>query len=283
MPLSLEESFRSCRAITRARAKNFYYAFLLLDSGRRDAISAIYAFMRHCDDLSDEPGATEAALSAWRGELRAALAGRPGANPIWPGFTETVRRYGIPAHYFEDHLDGVTSDLSRRQVATFDELYGYCFQVASIPGLCLIRIFGYRDESAFEYAEKCGVAFQLTNILRDVGEDAANGRVYLPAADLERFQVDPAGLGTGSVDPEAFLELMKFEGRRARRYYRESQPLLELVEPACRPSLWALIEIYSRLLSRMEECAYPVLRQRVRLPAHEKIGIVARSFLRWTS
>lgn len=282
MPVSLAESFRACREITRSRAKNFYYAFVLLDSARRDAICAIYAFMRVCDDLSDEQGATEAALNAWRGELRAVLAGHHGEHPLWPAFSDTVRRYEIPAHYFEDHLDGVTSDLSRRQVETFDELYRYCYQVASIPGLCLIRIFGHRGEDAEALAEKCGVAFQLTNILRDVLEDARNGRVYLPREDLDRFGIDPTGFAEGRA-PDGFQDLMRFEGKRARDYYFESRPLLEMVDPACRPSLWALIEIYSRLLARMEERGYPALRERVRLSSLEKSWIVLRSFLRWTS
>lgn len=282
MPVSLTESYRVCREITRSRAKNFYYAFVLLDSERRDAICAIYAFMRVCDDLSDEAGATEAALNAWRGELRAALAEPPGQNPIWPAFADTVKRYKIPAHYFEDHLDGVTSDLTRRQIETFDELYRYCYQVASIPGLCLIRIFGYRGDDAEALAEKCGVAFQLTNILRDVREDAQNGRVYLPREDLDRFAVDPAGFAMGQAS-DGFAGLMRFEGKRARDYYWESHPLLEMIDSKCRPSLWALIEIYSRLLGRMEARSYPVLRERVRLSALEKSWIVLRSFLRWTS
>jgi len=279
---SLAESYRHCEAVTRVRAKNFYYAFVLLDRERRGAICAIYAFMRRCDDLSDEAGASIEALESWRGELRAALAGSPGADPLWPAFASTVRRYNIPARYFEEHLDGAGSDLTRTRMGTFEELYRYCYQVASIPGLSLVHVFGFRSDEALLLAEKCGIAFQLTNILRDVGEDAGNGRVYLPAEDLARYGVDPAGLAEGR-ETGRFRDLMRFEADRAREYYRESRPLLDLVDPKCRASLWALIEIYSRLLGRIEASGFDVLSRRIRVPAVQKSWIVARSFLGWTS
>ncbi len=278
---SLAESYGHCRAITRARAKNFYYAFVLLDAQRRDSICAIYAFMRRCDDLSDEPGATEAPLHAWRGDLRAALAGQMPPDPLWPAFADTVRRYRIPAHYFEDHIDGVMSDLRRSRIETFDELRRYCYQVASIPGLSLVHVFGTREPEALELAEKCGIAFQLTNILRDVREDAENGRVYLPAEELRAFAVDPAGFASGAESPR-FREMMRFQAERARRYYDESRPLLDMVDRSCRASLWALIEIYSRLLDRIAASGFDVLRRRVRVPGLVKSGIVIRSVL-WKS
>lgn len=280
--VSLAESFRHCRAVTRARARNFYYAFRLLDDARRDAICSIYAFMRQCDDLSDEAGATVTGLEAWRAAMRSALDGGVAEDPLWPAFVDTVERYRIPHHYFEDHIDGVASDLARSTFETFDELYRYCYQVASIPGLALVHVFGYRTPEALDLAEKCGVAFQLTNIIRDVREDADKGRVYLPREDLDAYGADPSGFG-GGRESGRFRELLRYEGRRAHEYYRQSRPLLDMVDPACRPSLWALIEIYSRLLKRIESRNYDVLGRRVRVSAIEKSWIVVRALMKWTS
>ena len=272
----LELSYRHAREVARGRAKNFYYSFVLLDRRRRDSLCAIYAFMRHCDDLSDEPYATSAALDHWRGEMVHALAHRFGPNPVWPGFADTVERYRIPHQYLHDMIDGVTSDLTRTRVETFDELYRYCYQVASVAGLCLIHIFGFRDEQAVALAETCGIAFQLTNILRDVGEDYRLGRIYLPRADRERLGVDEASLGATQVS-EPLRALLSGYGRRAREYYEQSRPLLDMVDPSCRKSLWALIEIYSRLLTRIEANRYEVLGDRIRLSGFEKSRVVARA------
>ncbi len=274
----LADSYRYCRRLARARAKNFYYSFLLLSPAQRDAICAVYAFMRHCDDLSDDPAeggaaAARRALEEWRGGLHLALEGDPPPHPVWPALADTARRYAIPRQYLDEMIDGVTSDLEPRRLASFDELYHYCYQVASVVGLTIIRIFGYRSEAALPLAEKCGVAFQLTNILRDVREDAERGRVYLPAEDLERFGVDPADFARG-LRGAGFDELMRFEIERARAYYGESRPLLALVHPRSRPSLWALIRIYRRLLERIEASGYDVLNRRVRVPPWEKVAIL---------
>ena len=272
----LEISYRHARQTARARAKNFYYSFVLLDRQRRDSLCAIYTFMRHCDDLSDEPGATAAALEHWRQQMVDALAHRFDANPLWPGFVDTVERFRIPHRYLHDMIDGVSSDLVRTRVETFDELYRYCYQVASVAGLCLVHIFGFREPRALELAGKCGIAFQLTNILRDAGEDFQMGRIYLPREDRERFGVDEASLGAAMVS-EPLRALLTEYGRRARGYYDEARPLLELVTPSCRSSLWALIEIYSRLLERIEARRYEVLGGRIRLSTLEKSSVVARA------
>jgi phytoene synthase len=277
--IALPESYRHCREVARRRARNFYYAFRLLDAQRRDSLCSIYAFMRRCDDLSDEPGATQAALEAWRSEFRGSLDGRPGDDLLWPAFTDTVKRYRIPHEYFHEMIDGVSSDFSRRKVATFEELYRYCYQVASVAGLSLVHIFGYRGPEALVLAEKCGIAFQLTNIIRDIGEDAALGRVYLPAEDLTRFEVSVSDLQQRTVCP-ALRKLLAFEADRARGYYVESRPLLELISPETRHALWALIEIYSRLLERIRKRDYEVLAARVRLSSLEKTEILLRGLLR---
>lgn len=278
MMKAVEKSYDYCRGVARRRAKNFYYSFLLLSAQQRKAMCAIYAFMRYCDDLSDEPGATSAAIERWRVEMQDALEGRFSGHLLWPAFHHTVRRFGIPHEYFRAMIDGVASDLEPRRFETFEELYQYCYRVASVVGLTTIHIFGFDTRSALPLAEKCGVAFQLTNILRDIREDAGNGRVYLPIEDLRRFGVTEEDLRAGNRG-EAFLELMRFEAARARRYYSESQPLVDLIHPRSRPSLWALISIYSGLLDRIERSNYDVFRRRVRLSSLEKSWIVVRALV----
>src|SRR5712692_4755179 len=275
---TLAESYAFCRRVARHRAKNFYYSFLLLPREQRNAMCAIYAFMRYCDDLSDEPGASLEPLERWRCALVDALAGKFDAYPAWPAFYDTVERYRIPHAYFFQVIEGVKSDLEPRQLATFDELYRYCYQVASVVGLSTIHVFGFDSKDALPLAEKCGVAFQLTNILRDIYEDAARDRVYLPVEDFERFGVNPNELREGPPGNN-FTRLMEFEAARARAYYRESQPLLSLVHQRSRPALRALIGIYSRLLNRIEESGFDVYSRRVSLSAVEKCWIVARAWM----
>ncbi len=273
MTVTLDQSYSYCRKVARNRARNFYYSFLLLDAERRAAMCAVYAFMRYCDDLSDEPGATAAAMEKWRQELEEALEGRFSDHPVWPAFCDTVRRYRIPAQYFYDMIDGVRSDLEPRRIRTFEELYQYCYRVASVVGMTTVHIFGFETGEALLLAERCGIAFQLTNILRDVGEDAANGRVYLPEEDRLRFGVERLEDGAN------FRALMRFEGERARRYYEESRPLVGMVNRRSRRALWALMQIYRRLLERMDALDYRVLDERVSLAAWEKTMIVARALV----
>jgi phytoene synthase len=277
MTSGVEASYAYCARVAQKRAKNFYYSFLLLPRAKRQAMCAIYAFMRYCDDLSDEPGASEQKMAEWRRALDKALQGETGGHPSLPAFHDTVRRYGIPAQYFHEMIEGVTSDLKPRRVRDFTELYRYCYQVASVVGLTIIHIFGFEDPRALILAERCGIAFQLTNILRDVREDSGLDRVYLPAEDLERYGVEIDTLRRGERTPE-FERLMAYEAERARGYYRESRPLLDLVHTDSRASLWALIEIYSRLLGRIVDSNYDVLARRIRVGTPEKIGIVLRAF-----
>jgi 15-cis-phytoene synthase len=282
--LSVEESYRHCRKIARTRAKNFYYSFLLLERPQRDAMCAIYAFMRHCDDLSDDPASNDKAtlqqsIAFWRLELDRALHGNVEGDPIWPAFYDTVQRYSIPNRFFHEMIDGIASDIDPRQILTFDELYRYCYQVASVVGLTIVHIFGFRSVKALLLAEKCGVAFQLTNILRDIREDAGLGRVYLPAEDLVRFGVSANQLRSGKEDGH-FRELMRFEAERARRCYEESAPLMGLIHPKSRRSLWALRQIYLRLLARIEKADYSVLSRRINVPTRTKITLLLRAFVR---
>ena len=275
---AIDRSYEYCRHVARSRAKNFYYSFVLLSTQQRKAMCAIYAFMRYCDDLSDEPGANRAAIDRWRSELDDALDGRFSGHPVWPAFHHTVRRFGIPHEYFHEMIEGVASDLEPRALETFEQLYHYCYQVASVVGLTVIHVFGFDTPSALPLAEKCGIAFQMTNILRDIREDAERGRIYLPAEDLRRYGVSAEDLVSGNRN-QAFLDLMRFEADRARAYYTESQELLELIHPRSRPSLWALISIYSRLLDRIRSTNYDVFRRRVRLSAMEKSWIIVRALV----
>jgi len=272
--VNLEASYAFCRRIARTRARNFYYSFLLLSREQRDAMCAIYAFMRYCDDISEGEGASRESIDRWRRDLNRALAGEYGDNPLWPAFHDTVQRYQIPCEYFLEMISGVSSDLEPRQIQTFDELYRYCYQVASVVGLTIIHIFGFESQQALPLAEKCGIAFQLTNILRDVREDRENQRIYLPAEDIARFHAD-----LKKYD-DRFRSLMQFEAERAREYYEDSRPLITMVHPESRASLWALIEIYRRLLAKIERRNYAVLDQRISLPALQKISILASARFR---
>ena len=276
---ALAASYEYCVAVARARAKNFYYAFLVLPEQKRLAMCAVYAFMRECDDLSDEAGATRERLAEWRGELDAALAGHAGPHPVWPAFLDVMRRYEIPTRYAHEMIAGVSSDLDPRHVETFDDLYRYCYLVASVVGLTTIHIFGFQDPRAPLLAERCGIAFQLTNIIRDAGEDARNGRLYLPAEDLRRFDVTLEAL-RGERTPEEVRRLLAMEGERARAYYDEARPLIGMMAEDSRPALWALIEIYSRLLQRIHERRYDVLPGKIRLTTAEKTGVLGQAWVK---
>jgi phytoene synthase len=280
----IEESYRYCRRVAKERAKNFYYSFLLLEKPQRDAMCAVYAFMRHCDDLSDDPAQKEPSqlqqsIALWRVELDRALNGHIGESPIWPAFCDTVRRYSIPHRFFHEMIDGVMSDIHPRQMETYEELYQYCYRVASVVGLTIIHIWGFQSVRALLLAEKCGVAFQLTNILRDVREDAVAGRIYLPREDLRRFGVSLDQLQSGREN-DRFRGLMQFEALRARACYEESEPLLGLIEKKSRRSLWALRAIYLRLLKRIEKARYSVLSRRINVPKRTKMGLLLLAFLR---
>jgi len=281
---SVEASYRFCRDVAKRRAKNFYYSFLLLQKSQRDAMCASYAYMRHCDDLSDNPATTDKSelrqsVAFWRMELNRALDGEVTDGPIWPAFHDTVERYKIPHRYFHEMIDGILSDVEPQQMQTFADLYRYCYHVASVVGLTVVHIFGFRSTRALLLAEKCGVAFQLTNILRDVREDAAMGRVYLQLEDLHRFGVSVEQLRSGRED-EQFRELLRFEAARARSCYEESAPLLEMIEPRSRRSLWALRQVYWRLLLRIEKANYSVLSRSINVPKHTKIALLVLAFFR---
>lgn len=278
MSVSLEDSYRQCQHIARRTGKNFYYSFLVMPQHKRAAMCAIYAFMRRSDDIADgaaNPALATEGLRQWRATVDAALTRNEASDPILPALADTVQRYRIEPRHFHELLDGTEMDQTKTRYETFDELYRYCYHVASVVGLIVLPVFGYRDKDALVPAEACGIAFQLTNILRDVQEDARMGRVYLPREDLKRFGVEEADLMSSRTTPQ-FLELMKFEAARAREYYAKAQPLLGMIEMDSRGTLMVMMAIYSGILDKMERRQYAVFDERIRLSTLEKLWIVAK-------
>jgi len=271
---ALDQSYALCRRIARQTAKNFYYSFLTMPAEKRRAMCAIYAFMRHTDDLADDAGSLEG-LRAWRAQLQAALDGKDTGDSLLPALADTVRRYRIPHRHFFDLLDGAEMDQTLKRYETFDDLYRYCYRVASCVGLIVLPVFGYEDAAALAPAEACGIAFQLTNILRDVKEDAGMGRIYLPHEDLRRFGVTEDDIMNARCTPP-FMELMKFEAGRAREYYRKAEPLLGLIHPDSRGTLAVMMGIYGGILDKIERAGFSVFGERIRLSKWEKWRIVLR-------
>ncbi|MDE0103699.1 MAG: phytoene/squalene synthase family protein [Bryobacterales bacterium] len=279
---SLEECYSHCRRIAKARARNFFLSLAALPRPKSDAMCAVYAFMRQADDLVDEPGipanARQAGILEWRNRLRAHLAGAKD-DPVLTALANTAERYEIPHAYFFALLDGMESDLEGHAFDTFEDLYRYCYRAASVVGLTTIHVLGFEDDSALALAERCGIAFQLTNILRDISVDAAMGRVYLPADELRAFDLDRRELldGALSADDTRFQRLMEFQADRAEGYYRESAPLVGLVGRPCRPALWAMIATYWRLLAQIRKRRFDVFGTRIQVPALSRLAIAVRT------
>ena len=289
---AIERSYEYCRGVARNAASNFYYAFYMLPRPKRDALCAIYAFMRLVDDASDSPrpapGPTgestlkQAALSRWRALVDECVAGKTNGHAILPAFADAIRRYRIPSRFFHDLISGAEMDLLETRYATFEALQEYCYRVAGTVGLTCLHVFGFQDPHALELAERLGIAFQLTNILRDIRADLALGRVYIPAEDLTRFGCSVAELERGAVTPPV-RELLQFQAERAWRFYREGARLIGKVDADSRAALWALVRIYSSLLARIEERDFDVFSARVRLNTSEKARILLRARVGWWS
>ncbi len=292
---AVDASYDECRRVAKNAASNFYYAFFLLPEPKRRALCALYAFMRLVDDVSDDAGdanlpqqagapaadvllaAKRAGIARWRALVDAAYAGDTSAHPILPAFADTCARFGIPARYFHDLVSGAEMDLTVSSYPTFDRLREYCYRVAGTVGLTCIHVFGFRDPKAPDLAERFGIAFQLTNILRDLREDLENGRVYLPGEDLQLFGVERGELA-GPLTPR-MGELLQFEADRAWQFYAEGGELIGLIDRDSRAALWALARTYSSLLARIESGGFDVFSSRVRLTTPEKLGILARAQL----
>jgi phytoene synthase len=246
---------------------------------------ALYAFLRHTDDLADEPGTAAdraRALDAWRLELERALAG---LRTSWPGLAalaDTVSRHTIPADLLHKSIDGVSMDIEPRRFVTFDDLRDYCYHVASVVGLSCLHIWGYRSEGgqAERLAESCGIALQLTNIIRDVREDARNGRIYLPEEDLARFGVEPRELTHDGRPSDRLRALLAFESERAYAYYGQANPLTPFVNRVGRPVLRTIVGIYRDLLDEIARRDYDVLGGRISLPPWRKLAVALRAMAR---
>jgi squalene synthase HpnC/squalene synthase HpnD len=283
--LEIARSYADCREVARAAASNFYYAFYLLPRPKRDALCALYAFMRLVDDVSDTPGdlaAKRNGLACWRAALDAAVAGDTSAHAVLPALADTLERFQIPPRYFHDLISGAEMDLTVGAYATFDRLREYCYRVAGTVGLTCLHVFGFTDPRAPDRAESLGIAFQLTNILRDVRRDLEIGRVYLPQEDLDRFGCSTGELIGESITP-GLRALMEFETARAWTFYREGEPLVRLVDRDSRAALWALVRTYSGLLARIEARDFDVFSERTRLTTAEKAGILVRARFGWFS
>ena len=290
----LEMAYSVCRHIARSAARNFYYGFVVLPRPKRNALSAVYAFMRRCDDITDDNTLSlydrRNKLAEWLDAVHRAFAGQPTDEPVLLALTDAQRRYQIPVGLLDQLAYGTAVDVEQEpapaetsatlstRYRTFEELRQYCYGVASVVGLVCIRIFGYRDPSAEPLAERCGVAFQLTNIIRDVKEDAAMGRLYFPEDDLAQFGLSAADFT--SPDVSRLRQLLAMEADRARDFYGSGEELVHLVNEDSQPALWVLITIYRRLLEKIALRRYDVFSERVRLSASEKLTILARGFLK---
>jgi phytoene synthase len=304
--VTLGEAYAVCNAIAQREAKNFYYSFRVLPEHKRNAMCAVYAFMRRADDISDDETLPVAErrevmagwLEAWRTARRSGVSD----DPVFLALNDTQKRFAIPDALLEDLVRGTTMDLEESQpdvvavadaavteqgspartfqiYENFDGLYRYCYLVASVVGLVCIRIFGYSDPRAELLAEKTGVAFQLTNILRDMSEDLERGRIYLPLQDLEANRVSVEHLVLAAKNrekPEAVINLLALEVARAREFYASAKELLPLIDRDSRAALWVLVTIYRGLLERIVARNYDVFSERVSVPTTSKLMILAR-------
>jgi phytoene synthase len=315
----LNEAYALCRAIAKREAKNFYYAFVALPEPRRNAICAIYAFMRQADDLADDESLPceerRRRLDAWQADWRGVCHGGDSSDLVFFAVRDAVERYNIPLSLLDELIAGVTMDLDQPNsnchpersaaeskdlrlmamegqkasgqgttgshppdtYATFNDLYRYCYLVASVVGLVCIRIFGYTDPRAEKLAEETGIAFQLTNILRDVAEDAERNRVYLPLEDLAAHNVSLESLlhrRPGTPPTASERALLATTAQRAQDFYQSAQRLLPLIDRESRPALWVLVSIYQGLLKRIEKAHYDVFTTRAAVPSPQKLGIL---------
>jgi 15-cis-phytoene synthase len=285
----LHDSRTHCEQITRRHARNFYYGLKLLPEPKRSQMYALYAYMRLLDDIADADDGRSyerrlADLEAWRGLTHDVLDGRrrdteeeAGGPTIWPAFADLVRRRGVPRHLFDDAIAGQRQDLSSPAFATFDDLHEYCYRVAGVVGMASLYVWGFEGgEDTLDLAIRRGVAFQLTNILRDLREDADAGRTYLPRADLSAAGVSDEQLRT-RAGGRAFVELVRAQVARAESYYRASADLEERIDRDSRPTLVAMTAIYHSLLKKITKDPERVLRERVSLSLLDKLRIASRA------
>ena len=277
MATELDRAYDLCRRITKSEAKNFYYAFRTLPHRKRRAIYAAYAFFRRVDDVVDG----DASVDVKRKQLEQARAvmdpGRraDGSDLVLLALKHAIDEHSISTSYFGDFVDGMEMDLVQSRYRDFEELRRYCYGVASAVGLISIAVFGYTDPKAEEYAVDLGLAMQLTNVLRDIGEDAGRDRIYIPTDELSAYGYSETDLLSGTTN-DAFRELMSFQVERARRYFRSGLKLIPLVSAESRACPSALAGVYSAILDRIEASEYDVFSRRIGLSPVEKLLMVAR-------
>jgi phytoene synthase len=289
--MDTQAAYGVCREIARREALNFYWSFRVLPRAKSDAMCAVYAFMRRADDISDDEmkplAARREEMASWLGDWRGSRAGGSTSDPVFVALGDTQRRFGIPDELLEDLVSGTIMDLEPEETdatgmqtyASFEDLYRYCYLVASVVGLVCIRIFGYRDVRAEGLAEETGVAFQLTNILRDVKEDIERGRVYLPMDLMDEFGEsvnEVRELAAGRPMTERERGMLATLAIRAETYYVAAGKLIPLLEPDSRAAMWVLVRVYHRLLGRIAAKKMDVFGGRVRVGTAEKMGILAR-------
>ena len=293
---SIESAYATCRGIAKREAKNFYYAFRVLPRAKSDAMCAVYSFMRKADDIADDESLTLEArrvqMHGWLSDWRASRQGSATCDPVFLALADTQKRFNIADALLEDLVRGTTMDLEPgveggsvdiggglQGYETFDDLYRYCYLVASVVGLVCIRIFGYRDPAAELLAEKTGIAFQLTNILRDVKEDAERKRIYLPQDLLREFGLnnnDVLALAAGRELRAHERAMLQGLSVQAWEYYEAGRQLLPMVDADSRAALWVLIKIYSGLLARIDAKQSDVFSARVSLPKRHKLSALVR-------
>jgi phytoene synthase len=281
---SLAESREYCASLTKREARNFYYGLKLLPQPKRNAMFALYAYMRLVDDIADgQDGQTISqrgeSLEAWSEATQMALSGRaaPDRNLLWPAFIEMVQSHGVPHHVFQDVIAGQRHDLESPIIQSFEELKEYCYRVAGVVGIASIYIWGFQGGQKTEsLAIDRGIAFQLTNILRDLREDAALGRIYIPRGELLAAGVDEESLRMGQGG-EGFGRLMRDQINRAQDFYHRSAPLESLISADSRPTLTAMTQIYHGILEKMSDDPGRVLRQRISLSPMAKFRIAWRA------
>ena len=277
-----EPALRHCRAITRRRARNFYYGLTLAPEPQRSALFAVYAWMRRADDLVDgadgQPDAQRQGLEVFRAATDVALEGRAdGDDPLWIALADVAARFDLDRAHFHAMLDGQLEDARGRRYETFEQLREYCYRVASAVGLICIEVWGYRDPAARDLAVDRGIAFQLTNILRDYKQDFDAGRVYLPRQAFEACRLEPRELRRWSP-PDRCRRLIEDHLELAESFYRRSVPLDAMITASCRPTLWAMTRIYHGLLEKIKQSPPRiVLGKRLRLSALQKSAIAFRA------
>ena len=273
----MELAYSYCQRVTKENARNFYYTFRPMPPEKRRAMYAVYAYCRLCDDIADGELPIEEKRLGFEEVRRNLRASEPSGEdaPMYRAVHDAAVRFEIPYGYFEEILQGVEMDMVKSRFASFDELREYCYKVASVVGLVCIRIFGFEDPKAEGYAVDMGLAMQLTNILRDVKEDAERGRIYIPLDEMSRFDYTEAELERGALT-DAFRSLMAFQTKRARRYFESSRALFPLIAADARTCPRLMHATYSGILERIEQAGYDVFERRIGISAGAKLVLLGR-------